>query len=295
MNFGYSYPRQFNYRVIEGEDGERFAALVGLHDEPRPGLVIVHGFMSNKLFDYVREPAVTAYFDWGFNVAVVDQRGFGQSEMLSEAPNTFGWKEGKDLIFAARHLKQNGSTSVGLLGYSLGAACSINAAGSDEAGLVLDGGVLAVNPPADTRVSLEYISTKPRLGSPFWVPYQLFKIRLKSRVRNLGGGVEVPGFREVLSERVLPHYRITDEELFELSSAKNQIAGANVPTLVLHAEDDAFVPVEHAKMLAEASSTNANVHVWIMPWGGHTAYDALDKAWTKSVYRDYFEYWANSE
>ncbi len=295
VNFGYSYPGQFEYKVITGADDERFASVVGLHDDPRPGLVIVHGFMSNKLFDYVREPAVLAFFEWGFNVAVIDQRGFGQSEMLSEAPNTLGWKEGKDILCAARHLKQNGSTSVGVLGYSLGGGCSINASAEDGADSMLDGGVLAINPPADTRVAFECISTKPRLGHPFWAPYHLFQIRLKSRVRNLGGGVGAPDFREVLEENILPYYGISDEELFDLSSPRNQIGKAKVPLLVLHSEDDMFVPQEHPKILAEEGEGNPNVFVWVMPWGGHAAFDALDRRWTHSVLQSYFEYWADGK
>lgn len=292
VNFGYSYPAQFDYKVIAGADGERFAAMVGLHKEPRPGLVIVHGFMSNKLFDYVREPAICAFYEWGFNVAVIDQRGFGQSEMLSEAPNTFGWKEGEDIICAARHLKQCGSKSVGVLGFSLGGGCSINASAEDGAESVLDGGVMAINPPADTKAALEYISTKPRLGHPFWVPYHLFRIRLKSRVRNLAGAASAAEFHDMLYESVLPYYGISDTEIFRLSSPMNQIGHAKVPLLVLHADDDMFLPVEHARKLTEAGERSENVHVWTMPWGGHAAFDALDRRWTHSVLRTYFEYWA---
>jgi hypothetical protein len=29
--------------------------------------------------------------------------------------------------------------------------------------------------------------------------------------------------------------------------------------------------------------------VWIVPGGGHAAFDAIDKHWTYAVYRTYFE------
>ncbi|MEA2445498.1 MAG: hypothetical protein QOJ12_2790, partial [Thermoleophilales bacterium] len=74
VNLGYSYPRQFEYHYVEGADGERIAASIALHDEPRPGIVVVHGLLSSRLFDYVREIAVRAYYDWGFNVAAIDLR-----------------------------------------------------------------------------------------------------------------------------------------------------------------------------------------------------------------------------
>jgi hypothetical protein len=135
VGWGYSYPSQFRHDYFEGADGERVAAMVALHEENRPGLIVVHGLFSNRLFDYVREIAVRAYFDWGFNVAAVDLRSFGVTDLLSHAPSTAGWKEGEDMIFAARHLKRLGSTSVGALGISHGASSVLNAAHLTGAGL----------------------------------------------------------------------------------------------------------------------------------------------------------------
>jgi fermentation-respiration switch protein FrsA (DUF1100 family) len=62
-----------------------------------------------------------------------------------------------------------------------------------------------------------------------------------------------------------------------------------VPVLVLHAEDDEVVPVEHARMLEQAAADNDNVRVWIVPGGGHAAFDAIDRDWTYAVYRAFFE------
>src|SRR4029450_2268317 len=116
LNLGYAYPQQFEYHYFEGADGERIAAPGALHEEPRPGLVVVHGVLSTRLFDYVRAIAVRAYYEWGFNVAAIDLRSFGLTEMMSYPPATGGWKEGEDIICAARYLKTLGSTSVGALG-----------------------------------------------------------------------------------------------------------------------------------------------------------------------------------
>ena len=88
----------------------------------RPGLIVVHGLFTSSRFDYVRQIAVRAYYEWGFNVAAIDLRSFGMTELTSTAPSTAGWKEGEDLLALARYLKELGATSVGLLGISLGAA-----------------------------------------------------------------------------------------------------------------------------------------------------------------------------
>jgi hypothetical protein len=42
-------------------------------------------------------------------------------------------------------------------------------------------------------------------------------------------------------------------------------------------------------MIEEAAAGNEKVKVWIVPGGGHAAFDAIDKRWTYAVYRTYFE------
>ena len=108
-NLGYAYPAQFSDHVFEGADGERIAASVGLHEGVRrPGLIVVHGLFSSRRFDYVRQIAVRAFFEWGFNVAALDLRSFGLTNLTSAAPTTRGWKEGEDIIACGRYLKELG-------------------------------------------------------------------------------------------------------------------------------------------------------------------------------------------
>jgi predicted alpha/beta-fold hydrolase len=288
LNLGYAYPRQFEYHYFEGADGERIAASVALHEEPRPGLVVVHGVLSTRLFDYVRAIAVRAYYEWGFNVAAIDLRSFGLTEMMTYPPSTGGWKEGEDIIAAARYLKSLGSTSVGALGISLGASSVMNAS-HPRGAEALDGGILAICGPADVRVAVEYLDRKVPPGHPFWPMSQLFEKMLVSKVRNLGWPSEVADFRTLMELVVAPRYGMSVEEIYERSSAKNHIAKARVPVLVLHSEDDEVVPVKHARMIEEAAAGNEKVKVWIVPGGGHAAFDAIDKRWTYAVYRTYFE------
>ena len=66
----------------------------------RPGLIVVHGLFSSRRFDYVRQIAVRAYYEWGFNVLALDLRSFGLTNLTSQAPTTVGWKEGEDIVAA---------------------------------------------------------------------------------------------------------------------------------------------------------------------------------------------------
>ena len=64
-----------------------------------------------------------------------------------------------------------------------------------------------------------------------------------------------------------------------------------MPLLVLHPEDDQIIKVEQARILADAAAGNELVRVWILPAGQHGLLEAVDRNWTHSVYRAFFERW----
>ena len=292
-NIGYAYPAQFADRVIESADGEPIGATVALHPEPRPGLVVCHGAFSTRRFDYVRQIAVTAFYDWGFNVAAIDLRSFGLTELIGKAVNTGGWKEGEDVIAAADWLKEHGATSVGAIGISLGASSVLGACHPEGAEIALSGGVLAVSPPANVRRVAARVSEHVPRGHPRYPITVGFRSMLTSRVRGGRWPEDVESLDEYLERIAAPHYGVLPEELFRRSSAVNHIADARVPVLVLHPTDDYIIKVEEARELAEAARENDLVHVWILPGGSHGVLDVVDHDWTYGVYRTFFERWAD--
>ena len=186
-NLGYAYPAQFSDHVLEGADGEHIAASVGLHEGvSRPALIVVHGLFSSRRFDYVRDIAVRAFFDWGFNVAALDLRSFGLTNLTSQAPTSVGWKEGEDILACARYLKELGCTTVGALGISLGGSSVLGACHPDGAHRALDGGILAVSPPGDPRAMAKRLSHKVPLTDPAYALNMGFWAMLRSRIRQSG-------------------------------------------------------------------------------------------------------------
>ena len=291
-NLGYAYPEPFRDHVFEGADGERIAASVGLHEsEGRPGLIVAHGLFSSRRFDYVREIAVRAYFEWGFSVAALDLRSFGLTNLTSSARTTVGGKEGEDIVALARYLKGLGATSVGALGISLGGSSVLGACHADGAAEALDGGVLAVSPPADTRAMAKRLSKRLPLTHPAYAINLGFHSMLTSRVRE-GRWSGIENFLDPVEKISAPYYDLEPDELWARSSAVNHIAGAQVPVLVLHPVDDEVIPVWHAQRLAEAAEANELVRVWTLPGGNHGALDVVDPDWTWAVYRMFFERWA---
>ena len=288
---GYRYPSQFNDHIFEGADGERIAAAIALQEAARPGLIVVHGLFTSSRFDYVRQIAVRAYYEWGFNVAAIDLRSFGLTELTSPAPTTAGWKEGEDIIALARYLKKLGSTSVGTLGISLGASSVLGASHAEGAPEALDGGVLAVSPPADPQLAWQRLAEPVPRGHPRYPIHAGFQAALTSRVRSGRWPQEAEDMRRAMEVVSAPYYGVEEEEIWRRARGMDYMDEVRLPLLILHPEDDHIVKVEHARMLEEASRGNEMVRVWILPAGRHGILEAIDPVWTYAVYRAFFERW----
>jgi predicted alpha/beta-fold hydrolase len=288
---GYRYPGQFDDHIVEGADGERIAASIALQEAARPGLIVVHGIFTSSRFDYVRQIAVRAYYEWGFNVAVLDLRSFGMTELTTPAPSTGGWKEGLDILALARYLKSLGATSVGALGISLGGGCVVNACHYDATTEALDGGILAVSPPAVPKEVWGRLSEPVPRGHPRYPLHRAFEAALTTRVRSGRWPPEAEDMLHVMQHVSAPYYGVDADEIWRLSSGRDQVAEARVPLLILHPEDDPIVKVEQARIFAEAARGNDLVRVWILPHGSHGLLEAADAHWTHAVYRTFFERW----
>jgi predicted alpha/beta-fold hydrolase len=294
-NLGYAYPSQFSDHVFEGGDGEHIAASIGLHEGARrPALIVVHGLFSSRRFDYVRDIAVRAFYEWGFNVAAIDLRSFGMTNLTSQAPTSTGWKEGEDIVACARYLRELGSTTVGALGISLGGSSVLGACHLDGADEALDGGILAISPPSDPRAMAARLSRRLPRTHPAYLLNQGFWAMLTSRIRQ-SHWENVEDFVDPIERISAPYYEVEPDELWHRAAAREHIADAKVPVLVLHPSDDEIIPVEQAQELAEAARGNDLVRVWILPGGGHGAIDAVDRTWFRAVTRGFFERWAGYE
>src|SRR4051794_33251605 len=289
---GYRYPGQFKDHVVEGADGERIAASIALQEAARPSLIVVHGLFTSSRFDYVRQIAVRAFYEWGFNVAALDLRSFGMTELTSPAPSTGGWKEGLDILALARYMKELGATSVGALGISLGGSSVLNACDYEETATALDGGILAVSPPAVPKLAWERLSEPVPRGHPRYPLHRAFEAALISRVRSGRWPPEAEDMLHAMEVVSAPYYKVDAEQIWANSRGLDRVPGAKVPLLILHPDDDYIIKVEQARMLAEAARDNDMVRVWILPAGSHGLLEAADPQWTQAVYRAFFERWA---
>ncbi|MGZ5346374.1 MAG: alpha/beta hydrolase [Solirubrobacterales bacterium] len=288
---GYRYPAQFKDHVVVGADGERIAASIALQEAARPGLIVVHGVFTSSRFDYVRQIAVKAFYEWGFNVAALDLRSFGLSELTSPAPSTGGWKESLDILALADYMKELGSTSVGALGISLGGSSVVNASFRTGAEEALDGGIIAVSPPADPERAWARLSEPVPMTHPRYPIHRVFQAAFVSRIRSGRWPAEAEDMAKVMDVVGGPYYGISGAEIWHNARGVDHVAEAKVPLLVLHPEDDQIIKVEHAEMLRDAAAGNELVKVWILPAGAHGVLEAIDSKFTYNVYRGFFERW----
>ena len=289
---GYRYPGQFKDHIVEGAEGERIAASIAVQEAARPALIVVHGLFTSSRFDYVRQIAVRAYYEWGFNVAALDLRSFGMTELTSPAPSTAGWKEGLDILALASYMKVLGSTSVGALGISLGGSSVLNASDQESTTTELDGGILAVSPPAVPKDAWARLSEEVPRDHPRYLLHKAFQAALISRVRSGRWPPEAENMDRVMEYVSAPYYGVSAEEVWTHARGVDRVPHAKVPLLILHPEDDPIVKVDQARLLADAANDNDVVRVWILPAGSHGLLEAADPQWTHAVYRTFFERWA---
>lgn len=304
----YVYPREFENVVIESFDGTPIQVVVGIHPDgkPRPAIVISHGFMGSKNDHYIIDTALTAYSEWGFNVLGIDLRNFGKSQCITHAPTTAGWKEGEDLLAAAKYLSEKPEvTTVGVTGFSMGAGSTMRAAYMAGEYPYLTGGAIAWNGYSDARRMVDYISTRPPFNDPFLPVYGGFRLMHRLRrgdmlsyvedpeiLGHLGGSFREADFKKYIDKVAAPLYGVSADELYRNASPREFLADVQVPLLIVHSADDPICPPSEMDELFQVADGNPNVQVWMLPAGNHCMFQYMDRDWYTTVMRGFFSYWA---
>ncbi len=169
----------------------------------------------------------------GLSVMMVDLRGHGESD---GARLTFGRREQRDILGAVDFLLRRGYQPgrIGVLGASMGGVSAIAAAVQEQAigALITDSAFASL----DAVLSAQF-----------------------TRLTRL------PTF--VLAGALVAARVLTGEDLLRHAPALNMRRLRGRPTLVIHAEHDPFVPVQHAHDLAAAGACDA----WITSGSRHLA------------------------
>lgn len=217
--------------TIRAWDGTSLSARYYHNRDAAPLLILFHGYRSMALRDSAGGFALGKKA--GLNVLAVDQRAHGRS---GGRTITFGIKERNDVLswiqFVNRRFGEN--TPILISGLSMGAATVLMASGLQMPGNVA--GILADCPyDSPAGIILKVAKEKgypPKLIYPFmWLAAFLFG-----------------------------KFRLTE------TTALDAVRNCKIPILLIHGEDDRFVPCEMSEAISKANPL-CSFHTF--PGAGH--------------------------
>ena len=219
--------RGFLYKTENFEDNNKFALLA-------------HGYGANHKchIDTVKD-----FYDLGFNVLVIDERAYGESEGNY---TSLGWKERKDLKDWTWYIaKRFPKSKIVTWGISMGAATVLLACGED----MPDNFKLCIaDCPFNSFYELLYYLCGHTMGLPsilskFVLSATSFiaKIRHKTNIR---------------------------------FSVQDTLKKSKVPILFFHGDSDTFIPLEYAKKMYDSYKNDHELVV--VKYAGHCQASVLD-------------------
>lgn len=240
-----------------------------------PTLVMWHGMEGSTASAYMVSTADKA-FRAGFNVLRVNIRNCGGTEHLSPTLYHGGLTHDarvviEDLITADRLPR------LFVAGFSLGGNMVLKLAGEygDNAPPEVLG-LCAVSPSVDLGTSTKHMSLRRN-----WIYQQDFLRRLKNRLRRkkrlFPDLYDISGLRDIHSIEqfddrfIAPAFGFADaRDYYAKASSLPLLKRIRIPTLIIHAEDDPFIPF--APLRDPSIAANPYVLLVAPERGGHVAF-----------------------
>lgn len=254
----------------------------------RPTLVALHGLEGSSNGHYMRGLALQAWRR-GWNAVLLNHRNCGGTEALTPTLYHSGLTE--DAVAVIAELAADGLPHFGVAGYSLGGNLTLRIAGElasvpGRAGLPIRA-VAAVSPTMDLQICTDAIEL------PVNFPYQWNFLR-DLRARLIRKSAHWPGrfdlepltrvrtIREFDDAYTAPQAGFGNAaNYYYQASAMRLIDRVTVPTLIVSAEDDPFVPSEQFRRPEVAG--NPNVRVVIADDGGHCGFVSSTGYWAEQT------------
>ncbi|MFN2492811.1 MAG: YheT family hydrolase [Pyrinomonadaceae bacterium] len=302
----YAWPRGF--RFYSERDEERFFSVAPdvkvlahcrwqTNRQAHPTIVAWHGIEGSTASNYMLATAEKG-FRAGFNVIRVNIRNCGGTEHLT--PTLYHGGLSADLMAVVKELIEvDRLANMFLVGFSLGGNLVLKLAGeyADQPPPEILG-VCAVSPSVDLSASAELI----RKGSN-WIYQQDFVRRLKKRIRTkhklFPGIYDVSGLRDV---RTLKHFddRFTAsahgfanaDDYYYRSSAIRVTDKIRIPTLIIHGQDDPFIPF--TPLTTPSIADNPYILLLAPEQGGHVAFIAHKQQRSDSFTRETDRFWSEN-
>jgi predicted alpha/beta-fold hydrolase len=269
------------------ECGKLHARACWAH-RPSPAVILLHGIAGSKDSHCVVRAGV-AFRDEGYHVIRLDMRGAGES--VADAPSLYHAGLTSDLDLVVRTVAADPRvTCVTILGFSGGGSQALKLAG--EWGARVPSGVVGV---ASISAPLDYTRVAARMDTLGCLPYRFHVLRgLVDRARIFADLHperahfqpsdldDVRRFRTYDERIIVPMHLFRDvDRYYHEASSGPWLGRIEVPTLVLHSEDDPMVPIDSVRPWLQGAS--GAVESRLSAQGGHIGWLAgLDEeSWTK--------------
>ncbi len=241
----------------------------------RPALLGLHGLEGSSSAHYMQGLADKA-FRAGFNVVLLNQRNCGGTERHGPGLYHSGLTADAGIVLAELATADSIDRIV-VAGYSLGGNLALKLAGEyDSLPPPFLRGVVAVSPVMDLGACVAALERRQNLV------YQLNFVRgLRGRMRRKAqwypGQYAIDRLPDIWSVRAFdetytaPHFGFDGAaDYYHKASALRVVQQIRVPTLILTADDDPFVPA--AAFRDPLVTSNPYIHVTITRHGGHCGF-----------------------
>ncbi len=275
-------------RVFEVSRDARLVGLVNRRPEPdAPVLVLWHGLTGCADGDYMAATAAKAW-EAGFHTVRMNMRSCGSTESLSRGLYHAG-QSGDVARVCEALVRQEGWRRVHLAGFSLGGNLVLRLAGEygrrPPAWLR---SVTAISPPVDLALAVETLEAEP--ANRIYTHYFLRNLRRLVERKSL---LQPDAFDPSLLEGLRSMREFDDRftaplggfhsalDYYRRTSPAPLLPRICVPTLILHARDDTFLPADPL----ESPEVRANpyLRVVLTEHGGHNAFIARRPARTEDA------------
>jgi predicted alpha/beta-fold hydrolase len=267
-------------RHFDVEPGTRVLAHCYWQAEPRahPAVIALHGLEGSSSAHYMRGIADKA-FARGFSVILLNQRNCGGTEHLAASLYHSGLTHDADHVI--REISAEGIDRVVVAGYSLGGNLALKLAGDcGDAPPAALRGVCAVSPVLELAACVRALERRQNIVY-HWNFVRGLKARMRRKERTHPGQYPIVRLADVRSVRqfdelfTAPHFGFDGaDDYYHRASAMRVIGRIRVPTLIITAEDDPFVPVDPFR--DPRLTGNPHISLVVTRHGGHCGFVAAD-------------------
>jgi len=283
---GYAWPRRSllrthhqldEERLFEVEPGVRVLAHCRWQSNraEQPTVVLWHGIEGSSASIYMVGTGEKA-FRAGFNVVRINLRNCGGTEHLT--PTLYHGGLTEDLrVVVAELIALDRLSRIFLVGFSLGGNMVLKLAGEygDSAPKEVSG-VCTVSPSVDLNASADLISERRN-----WIYHRNFVTRLQRRISfksklypdlyDAGDLSFAQTLREFDDRFTAPAFGFAGvDDYYTRASALPFMAQIRIPTLIIHAQDDPFIPF--APLRNPSVAANPYLLLIAPERGGHVAF-----------------------